>query len=162
MSAQAWDAIVAAPGFALGVRCDAAALQAIAFLPPCAEVAPDKPLAAEAARQLRLYLRDPGHAFALPTRPSGTAYQCRVWAAIAAIPRGEVRTYGELAATLGSNARAVGQACGDNPLPVVIPCHRVVAKAGMGGFSHHAQGWLPEVKRWLLLHERPLPPLFAT
>lgn len=77
------------------------------------------------------------------------------------IPRGEVRTYGELAAHLGSTARAVGQACGDNPLPLVVPCHRVVARSGMGGFSHHAQGWLPEVKRWLLLHESHMPPLFA-
>ncbi len=156
-----WQTIVAAPGFAIGVRCDTEAVHMIAFLPEGPELTPANPLATEAARQLRAYLRDPNHAFALPTRSPGTAFQRRVWTAIAAIPRGEVRTYGELAAHLGSTARAVGQACGDNPLPLVVPCHRVVARSGMGGFSHHAQGWLPEVKRWLLLHESHVPPLFT-
>lgn len=156
-----WQAIIAAPGFAIGVRCDTEAIEMIAFLREGPALAPANPLAAEAARQLQTYLRDPDHAFALPTRSPGTTFQRRVWAAIAAIPRGEVRTYGELAAPLGGTARAVGQACGDNPLPLIVPCHRVVARSGMGGFSHHAQGWLPEVKRWLLLHESHMPPLFA-
>lgn len=62
-------------------------------------------------------------------------------------------TYGELARRLGGEARAVGQACGDNRLPVVIPCHRVVAANGIGGFAHSTGGYLLEAKRWLLLHE---------
>lgn len=159
--ADTWHAVVGAPGFALGLRSDAHAIHMIAFLPPCPEQPPTNPLVAEAARQIRAYLADPGHVFSLPLRAAGTDFQRRVWAAIAAIPCGEVRTYGELAAELASTARAVGQACGDNPIPLIVPCHRVVARGSMGGFSHHAQGWLPEVKHWLLLHERPLPPLFA-
>jgi len=70
-----------------------------------------------------------------------------------AIPRGRTRTYGELAAELGGEARAVGQACGDNRLPIVIPCHRVVAADGIGGLGHATGGYLLEAKRWLLMHE---------
>jgi methylated-DNA-[protein]-cysteine S-methyltransferase len=70
-----------------------------------------------------------------------------------AIPRGRTRTYGDIARELGTDARNVGQACGDNRLPIVIPCHRVVAADGIGGFSHTSEGFLIEVKRWLLLHE---------
>jgi methylated-DNA-[protein]-cysteine S-methyltransferase len=70
-----------------------------------------------------------------------------------AIPRGRTRTYGELARELGGEARAVGQACGDNRLPIVIPCHRVVAADGIGGFAHATDGYPIEAKRWLLLHE---------
>ena len=71
-----------------------------------------------------------------------------------AIPRGETRSYGELAKQLRSAAQAVGQACGANPLPIVIPCHRVVGKAGMGGFMKHGDGAPLDIKRWLLTHER--------
>lgn len=158
---DAWQAVMGAPGFALGLRCKADAIAEIAFLPACPEQAPTSPLAAEAVRQLRAYLADPVHVFTLPVCATGTDFQRRVWAAITAIPCGEVRTYGEIATALGSTPRAVGQACGDNPLPLIVPCHRVVARAGMGGFSHHAAGWRPEVKRWLLLHESPPPALFA-
>jgi methylated-DNA-[protein]-cysteine S-methyltransferase len=74
-----------------------------------------------------------------------------------AIPRGKTRTYGDLAQELGAEfeatPRAVGQCCGDNRLPIVIPCHRVVAADGIGGFSHTTEGYLIEVKRWLLAHE---------
>lgn len=157
----AWQAVIGAPGFALGLRCDADFIHAVAFLPACPERPPTDPLAAEAVRQIRAYLCEPTHVFNLPLRVTGTDFQRRVWAAIAAIPCGEVRTYGELAADLSSTARAVGQACGDNPLPLIVPCHRVVARGSMGGFSHQSQGWLTEVKHWLLVHERPPPPLFA-
>lgn len=76
-----------------------------------------------------------------------------VWAKIAAIGPGRTRSYGEIARELGSAPRAVGQACGANPLPLVIPCHRVVASGGIGGFAHHEAGFYLSVKRWLLSHE---------
>ena len=69
--------------------------------------------------------------------------------------RGKTRTYGELARELGADARAIGQCCGDNKLPIVIPCHRVVAADGIGGFGHATGGYLLEAKRWLLMHEAP-------
>jgi len=126
----------------------------IRYLPPGApQRAPRNALAERAARQLERYRDDPDAAFDLPLRIEGTAFQRGVWEAMRAIPRGRTRTYGELARELGGEARAVGQACGDNRLPIVIPCHRVVAADGIGGFAHATDGYLIEAKRWLLLHE---------
>jgi methylated-DNA-[protein]-cysteine S-methyltransferase len=126
----------------------------IHYLPPAAPVqAPGDALAERAARQLERYRDDPDAAFDLPLAVQGTAFQKSVWEAMCAIPRGRTRTYGELAKALGGEARAVGQACGDNRLPIVIPCHRVVAADGIGGFAHATGGYLLEAKRWLLMHE---------
>lgn len=157
MIADPHDAIVAAPGFCLGIRCDEDELTTIDFLEPCPEIAPQTPLAAEAARQLRGYLADPAFAFKLPLRPAGTPFQRRVWAAIAAIPCAQTRTYGQLAGELHNAPRAVGQACGANPYPLAVPCHRVVASGGgLGGFARERGGFLLTVKRWLLRHEGSL------
>ena len=151
---QDFDAVVAAPGFSLGVRCNGEALTEIAWLPPRPEQAGTSPLASETARQLEAYLADPAFQFDLPLVTPGTHFRRRVWQAIAAIPTGEVRTYGELARALSSSPRAVGQACGDNPVPIVVPCHRVVAASGaLGGFAHNRSGMMLDVKRWLLTHE---------
>jgi len=155
MNAPNYQAIVAAPVFALGVRCDGDWLNTIDFLPHQPEKAAQTPLAAEAVRQLQAWLRDPRFVFGLPLKPAGTVFQRRVWEQIAAIPLGETRTYGELAGNLHNAPRAVGQACGANPYPVVVPCHRVVAAhGGLGGFSRQGGGFLLEIKRWLLAHER--------
>ena len=154
MNKLAYQAVVAAPGFALGVRCDDDEIVGIDFLEACPEQAPVSALAAEATRQLHAWLEDPDFAFGLPLRPAGTAFQRRVWAAIAAIPAAETRTYGELAKSLNNAARAVGQACGANPYPIVVPCHRVVASGGgLGGFARQEGGFLLDIKRWLLRHE---------
>jgi len=83
--------------------------------------------------------------------PAGTPYQQRVWQAMAAIPFGATLTYGALAARLGSGPRAVAMACARNPIPILIPCHRVVGAAGLGGYSGGAG---PATKRWLLAHEQ--------
>ena len=154
MIAQAYAAILAAPGFCLGIGCGEDTLTAIDFLEPRPEIAPQTPLAAEAARQLQAYLADPAFVFGLPLRPAGTPFQRRVWAAIAAIPLRQTRTYGQLALELKNAPRAVGQACGANPYPLVVPCHRVVASGGgLGGFARERGGFLLGVKRWLLWHE---------
>ena len=149
-----YQAIVATPWFALGVRCGDDEVTAIEFLEPRPEQAPTTPLAVETARQLHAYLNDPAFGFDLPLRPAGTTFQRRVWAEIATIPSGETHTYGQLAKNLKNAARAVGQACGANPYPVVVPCHRVVAAGGgLGGFARERGGFLIDVKRWLLQHE---------
>jgi methylated-DNA-[protein]-cysteine S-methyltransferase len=154
MNTEPYQAIVAAPGFALGIKCDADEISAIEFLEPLAEQAAQTPLAAEAVRQLRAYLADPGFVFALPLRPVGTHFQRRVWEQISAIPSGQTNSYGQLAKSLKNAARAVGQACGANHYPVVIPCHRVVATGGgLGGFARERGGFLLAIKRWLLTHE---------
>lgn len=150
-----FSAVLPAPTFALGIRCDDDEVTEIAYLEPRAELKPRGLLAQEAVRQLRAYLQDPRFNFSLPLRPQGTAFQRRVWQGIAAIPAGETLTYGELAAALRSGPRAVGNACGANPYPLVVPCHRVVASGGgLGGFARQRGGFLLDVKRWLLAHER--------
>lgn len=87
----------------------------------------------------------------LPLAPQGTSFQCRVWEELRHIPYGETRTYGDLARATASVARAVGQANGANPIPILIPCHRVVSAQGLGGYS--APGGI-ETKSWLLTLER--------
>jgi methylated-DNA-[protein]-cysteine S-methyltransferase len=82
----------------------------------------------------------------------GTPYQQRVWQAISAIPAGQVLSYGDIAAHIGSGARAVANACGANNLPLIVPCHRVVAKNGIGGFMQGKPDGL-NIKKWLLKHE---------
>jgi methylated-DNA-[protein]-cysteine S-methyltransferase len=153
-AAAGYQAIVRAPTFCIGVRCDEMEIHALEYLEPCAEVAPKNALAAEAVRQLRAYLADADFEFGLPLRPSGTAFQRRVWKEIAAIPQRETRSYGEVAKALHNAPRAVGQACGANPFPLVVPCHRVIAAGGaLGGFARNAGDFMLDVKRWLLAHE---------
>ena len=89
----------------------------------------------------------------LPVNPAGSVFQKKVWRALQQIPSGETLTYGGLASKLGSSARAVGGACRRNPVPLLIPCHRVVAANGDGGFAGHTEGYWMEIKRWLLDHE---------
>lgn len=103
--------------------------------------------------ELAAYFADPGHRFELPLRVTGTPFQRRVWAALRAIAPGRTRTYGDLAAELGTSPRAVGGACRANPCPIVVPCHRVVGAAGLGGFAGDTSGHKVAVKRWLLRHE---------
>lgn len=153
MPSSTYQAIVSAPGFSLGLRCNEDEILGIDYIERCAAVAPRGLLAKEAVRQLRAYLKDPRFVFALPLAPAGTAFQQRVWQDIAEIPSGSTRTYGQLAQTLRSGPRAVGNACGANPYPLVVPCHRVVASQGLGGFARNRGGFLLDVKRWLLAHE---------
>lgn len=143
-----------APFGAVGIAHDGSHITGLTFLDAgTALVEPADDLSRDSARQLAAYFADPGFPFRLPLKPLGTDFQRRVWAAIAAVPCGSVRTYGDVARELGSVARAVGQACGSNAFPLVIPCHRVVASSGLGGFAHSRDGFLPGVKRWLLDHE---------
>ena len=150
-----FDAIVAAPGFCVGIACNDDEITELLYMEPRAEIAPKRLLAKEAVRQLRAYFKDGASGFSLPLAPAGTHFQRRVWVAIAAIPSGETMSYGELAATISSGPRAVGNACGANPYPVVVPCHRVIAAGGrLGGFGRQRGDFLLDVKRWLLEHER--------
>jgi len=103
--------------------------------------------------ELEKYFSNPKHIFNLPLDPHGTEFQKRVWKALQEIPSGETLTYGELAKKLNSHPRAVGQACRRNPIPVIIPCHRVVAQNGLGGYSGERIGALMDFKKQLLAHE---------
>lgn len=152
-----YAAITLLPFGPMGVVCDEASVRALVFLPPeVAELAPASPLAARAVHALHHWLEQPEAPHALPLSPQGTLFQRRVWAAISAIPQGTTRRYGDIARDLGSAARAVGGACGANPFPLLVPCHRVVSGQGIGGFSGHTDGHLIHVKQWLLAHEATL------
>lgn len=108
------------------------------------------PLLAEARSQLRAYFDNTLDAFDLPLAPKGTDFQQKVYDAMKRIPLGETTTYGTIAKELGVPAQPVGQACGSNPIPIIIPCHRVLAAEGLGGFS--GAGGV-ETKVQLLRHE---------
>jgi methylated-DNA-[protein]-cysteine S-methyltransferase len=149
-----YDVVIDFPKFKLGVKTRDERVMEIRYLPVTVDVfAAKNPLAARAAKQLEHYRENPDARFDLPLRIEGSALERNVWDAMCAIPRGRTRTYGELARELGADPRAIGQACGDNRLPIVIPCHRVVAADGIGGFAHSTGGYLLEAKRWLLMHE---------
>ena len=151
-----YDVVVEFPKFKVGVKTQGDLVVEIRYLPASVEAFPAKnPLAARAAKQLEQYRDNPDTTFDLPLRIEGSDLQRVVWVAMCAIPRGKTRTYGELAEEIGADARAIGQCCGDNKLPIVIPCHRVVAADGIGGFGHSTGGYLLEAKRWLLMHEAP-------
>lgn len=153
---ELFSAIVTAPFGAVGIRTEAGSVRELVYLPPHFAEKDALDAAAElAARQVAQYLADPDFVFSLPLQQAGSAYQQRVWAAVSAIARGTVRTYGQVAREIGSAPRAVGQACGANWFPLVIPCHRVTAAGGLGGFASHndENGFHLSVKRWLLRHE---------
>lgn len=149
-----WTGIWSGSGFAMGVQLQQGRLVRLEFLPAgTAAFAVDDPLLSDVFAQLDAYSENPRHVFNLPCELRGTPFQQRVWQALQTIPPGQTLTYGELARQLGSAPRAVGQACGANPLPLIYPCHRVVSASGLGGFMQGATGAL-DIKRWLLQHER--------
>lgn len=96
----------------------------------------ETPLLREAAAQLEAYFDRTLYTFDLPLDPPGTAFQRKVWDALKRIPWGKTVSYGQLAAEIGTGPRAIGGACGMNPIPIIIPCHRVLASnGGLGGYS---------------------------
>ncbi|HUQ26749.1 MAG TPA: methylated-DNA--[protein]-cysteine S-methyltransferase [Burkholderiales bacterium] len=149
-----YDVTVDFPKFKVGVATRDGIVTSLKYLPlSAASSASQSELAKRAERQLEGYKRNPNTTFDLPVVIEGTELQKAVWKAMCAIPRGKTRTYGELARELGTDPRDIGQCCGDNRLPLVIPCHRIVAADGIGGFAHATSGYLLEAKRWLLMHE---------
>jgi methylated-DNA-[protein]-cysteine S-methyltransferase len=153
-----FDAILPAPFGALGVRINGNDLIGLEFLPPGTPLMDSShALIKQVAYALNAYYANPAHPFTLPLAPHGTPYRLKVWQALVAIPVGHTETYGSIARQLGSGPRAVGQAVGDNPIPLIIPCHRVIAaNGGLGGFMHSRTGYSQDIKRWLLLHEHAL------
>jgi len=178
--ATPYAAKIRTPFAVLGIRTAGDAVTGIEYLPKAERAqAPANALAERVVRQVERYLADPHFRFTLPLAAVGTPFRRQVWQAIAGIPVGESRTYGELARLLHTAPRAVGGACGANMIALVIPCHRVVGSQGaLGGFMGAAgrpeREWLPPggkarsakgapicvadgdpiaIKRWLLTHE---------
>jgi methylated-DNA-[protein]-cysteine S-methyltransferase len=150
---EGYAAVIAAPFGRLGIHAQEA-LTSIDFVSARIPLqSPRTPLARQVCAQLKAYFADPRTRFDLPLAPGGTQFQQRAWRALQRIPSGTARTYGELARTLKSAPRAVGGACRANPIPIVVPCHRVVAANGVGGFMGATRGRAMDIKRWLLEHE---------
>jgi len=152
------SAVVDTPIGPLGLVASDAGLREVRFHARGAHAKDSSPVLAEAARQLDAYFDGDLVTFDLPLELSGTDFQRRCWLALASIPYGQTVSYGEQARRLGLGpdaARAVGAANGQNPLPIVLPCHRVIGAdgslTGFGGGLH--------VKRFLLEHEGALLPL---
>lgn len=118
------------------------------------EIKQFSPLQQNINQQLQQYFQNPHHKFTLPFDLIGTAFQKKVWQALAAIPVGTTKTYGDLAKKLKTGARAIGNGCRQNPIPLIIPCHRVVAANSLGGFSGKRDGAALAIKQWLLKHEQ--------
>ncbi|MEO8101016.1 MAG: methylated-DNA--[protein]-cysteine S-methyltransferase [Betaproteobacteria bacterium] len=154
-----FDACLKAPFGTLGIVTDDAHLLGVHFLPASvpAKAPRTNSIAHLACVQLMAYLDNPRFKFDLPLKLAGTKHQVDVWQALRAIPAGKTLTYGELAGAVGSSARAVGTACGQNPIPVIVPCHRIVAaNGGLGGFMGGKLDNPLMIKQWLLKHEGAL------
>ena len=115
--------------------------------------APTLPFSQNVLEQINHYFNDAKFQFNLSLKQKGTEHQLKVWQALSNIPSGDVLTYGQLAEKTGSSPRAVGNACRNNPLPLIVPCHRIVAASDIGGFSGKRKGILLDIKRDLLNHE---------
>lgn len=152
-SLNTYEILIEAPFGAVGVRAQGELVTEIALLPPSLASSAESLNQHHAITpQIQAYLSNPRAQFKIKHKVVGTRYQRLVWQAISEIPCGETRTYAELAQQIGSGPRAVANACGANPLPLLVPCHRVVAKNGLGGFMQGFEGGL-EIKKWLLAHE---------
>ncbi len=155
MQADDYSARIKAPFATLGVISDDTHLLAIHFLPTAITAKSPTPntIAHLVTVQLMIYLDKPTFKFDLPIKLSGSKHQLDVWHAMQKIPAGKTKTYGELALAIDSSPRAVGTACGKNLLPIVVPCHRITAAKGLGGFMGGKRDDPLAIKRWLLAHE---------
>ena len=157
---ESFQACLKAPFGTLGIATSDTHVTGIRYLPHShpAKWPKRDSIAHLACVQINAYLENPEFEFDLPLKLSGTHHRLAVWEAMQRIPAGRTRTYGELAAEVKSSARAVGGACGANPLPLVVPCHRVIAaNRRIGGFmGARDEGFELSVKRWLLGHEGAL------
>ncbi len=155
-----FHACLHAPFATLGITTGDTHVIGIRFLAPSVRaLAPRRgSIAHLACVQIGAYLEDARFEFDLPLALSGTHHRIAVWEAMQRIPAGSTRSYGEIAREIGSSTRAVGGACAANPLPLVVPCHRIVASGGaIGGFmGARAEGFELQIKRWLLEHEGAL------
>jgi len=156
-AANTYDIVLDSPLGHLGIRLQDDSIARLDYLGNRAALKPaTTPLGRQLAAQLAQYFADPQSRFTLPVQLHGTDFQQRVWRALIRIPPGKTLSYGGLAAKLDSGARAVGNACRNNPVSIIVPCHRVVSVSGIGGYSGKTDGREINRKQWLLTHEGAL------
>ena len=112
---------------------------------------PQNSIAHQIIATIKKYFHNPKLQFNLPIQINGTKVQQKIWQALQKIPFGKTITYGELAQKIGTSPRVIGNACRRNSIPIVIPCHRVVTKAGLGGYCGKINGNLLEIKNFLFI-----------
>lgn len=157
MDDSEFQAVIDTPVTRLGIKCRDGKLYSIDFLHRnTPRKQPETDLAVEVVVQLEYYFNHPKSHFDLPLLLGGTPFQQRVWSYMQQVPSGATRSYGQVAAELGSSPRAVGNACRANPCPIIVPCHRIIAANGLGGFAGQTVGDLMDIKRWLLAYENAL------
>lgn len=149
---QTFDAVYASPIGSLGISLDGNSLTSLQWISGSVNKSiPASKGAEQVWHCLDAYFESVANIFELPLSLDGTEFQQRTWRALRDISVGQVMTYGELAKCLNTSSRAIGQACRTNPIVILIPCHRVVAANGIGGYmgDRHQQ----QIKQWLLAHE---------
>lgn len=147
-------AVIITPIGKLGLIINNAKLTGLQFLPVDTPILINKNSNAnKIASIIEQYFHDPKIAFDVSIDAVGTPLQQKIWQELQRIPVGQTRTYGEVAKIVGTSPRIVGNACRCNPIPLVIPCHRVLSKAGLGGYFGVEQEHFLQIKRWLLAHE---------
>lgn len=151
---QTYIAVVNSPIGKLGITTSDIELLKINFLPEASELLkPQHAFVQFVTEELAAYFENSKHPFNIPLHIEGSDYQRKVWAALQNIKSGETLTYGSLAKKLQSGPRAIGFACRTNRIPIIIPCHRIVAANHLGGFSGQRAGSFTVMKQWLLAHE---------
>lgn len=154
MQTTDYDAVIRTSIGFVGIRLNGESVRELKFMADDARLRePRNAMARRTVNAIRRYFEKADNPVGVDLDLQGTDFQRRVWKALRAIPCGQVMTYGALAERLGSGARAVGNACRCNPVPILVPCHRVLARNGLGGFAGDKSGRLMEIKRRLLAHE---------
>ncbi len=152
-----FDVVLKTPIGHVGIQCEQSKLKSIQFLEQHIVPIPYQTLSDKVrkiAKSIEDFFANPQNISTIPHQLQGTPFQKKVWQALRKIPLGQTKTYGELAQELDTAPRAIGMACRHNPIPLVIPCHRVVAANSLGGFCGHTDGNKVAIKQWLLAHER--------
>lgn len=150
-----YQAVITSPIGKLGISVTSEHLRRIEFLSDsAAKLKPTILLAKKVVEQLDHYFEDPSFVFDIDFPIiTKSEFQTRVLAEMYKIPVGKTRCYGDLAKALKTSARAIGMACRHNPVPIIFPCHRIVAKDHLGGFNGKTEGKMMRIKEWLLNHE---------
>jgi methylated-DNA-[protein]-cysteine S-methyltransferase len=149
-----FDSIIATSVGKIGIKTCDGCLVKVEFLPDSAKaIVATNPLAKKVGSQLQQYFKNPKFKFDLPLKVVGTELQQKIWRSLQKIPVGKTLTYKDLALKLQTGPRVIGNACRRNPIPIVIPCHRVVALSGTHGFCGNIKGRFCEIKKFLLRHE---------
>jgi len=149
-----FNAVISSPVGKLGIKTSSQGVKSIQYLTDDIKLQkPNNDLAVKICKQLQSYFEDPRFEFDIPCDMTGTDYQKRIWTSLKTIPAGHPMTYSDIAQKQNSGARAVGGACRKNPIPIIFPCHRVIAKSGIGGYDGDWGEGKVNIKQWLLKHE---------